>query len=530
MMFKKLIQRYQEKKLKKKQTKQKEQISPPIEESNLTKPKRKRKGLKPKKEKKSLKIKKGYRISKSKRGYRVSKSQKGHQAIKRMKGYQAIKTQKGHQTLKRMQQRQTLKPQEEKQGFEFKKNYRTSKSQKGHQAVKAQKGYQALKAKKGYQATKAKKGYQPLLKKKDQVLQIEKLVEEEYVVKVLREAIAEAAIETPDTTVPDEVKKQQKEKKKVTPWRIFKIFLLIVLLISLLLIGYGLWLTFRVNQLITDAYVPIEVEIVREVPLEFGDEPFSVLLLGIDTDDITEYALSDVIMLLSVNPNENSTVILSLAREMWLDTDITWPSGIGMLLGDEEKHIFDRLAYMYTFLGPEGAINIIQELLDVPIDRFIALDMVGFSLIIDELGGMTVYNNTAAFSHGGHDFPLGYLELNGEQALSFVRTRQDDPVGDFGRQARQRLVVNAALSLIEESIVLRHNDILNAADGHLRMNLNTGDVMTVLMNYMGAAANVSMHDLRGEFHVIDDQHLFIVVDDEDIAEMSELLREHLELD
>ena len=49
-------------------------------------------------------------------------------------------------------------------------------------------------------------------------------------------------------------------------------------------------------------------------------------------------------------------------------------------------------------------------------------------------------------TNDGHHFTTGKINLNGEQALSFVRMRYEDPNGDFGRQERQRQVIQGVIN------------------------------------------------------------------------------------
>jgi len=500
---------------KKSKTKQQgKQVSKSKQESQKSKTKQGKEVSKTKQEAQKSKTKEqGKQVSKSKQETKKSKiKQQGKQVSKSKQENQKSKSQQGKEVSKTKQEAQKSKTKQQgKQVSKSKHEAQKSKSQQGKQVSKSKQESQKSKSQQGKQVPKKKQQTQ------DKVKSLRPIQPE----KGKKRKQDKKRLELEETAVSAKGKGKNKRKK----WRVLKFFFLSLLIASLALIGYGVSILRRVNNLITEAYVEVEQEFIREEPLQFGEEPFSILLLGVDVDDISEQAISDAIMLVTVNPNTNSTKILSLHREMWIEGSEMW-----QWYTDDEKHRWDRLGYRYTFRGPEGAINTIQDILNVPIDRFLVLDMVGFALIIDELDGISIYNDTTAFSQGGDYFPLGELELKGDEALNFIRMRMDDPDGDFGRQARQRLVVNAALSLIEESIVLRHNDILNAAEGHMSMNISSGDLITVLRNYMGATANVTMLDLRGERFVMNDEHLFIIVDDEDIAEMSQLLRNHLELD
>ena len=96
----------------------------------------------------------------------------------------------------------------------------------------------------------------------------------------------------------------------------------------------------------------------------------------------------------------------------------------------------DKITHAYAFGREEMTIVTVENLLDIPIDYYVRVNMEGFQDIVDAVGGIQV-NNSLDFTNGGHNYAKGLINLNGEQALSFVRMRYDDPNGDFGRQERQ---------------------------------------------------------------------------------------------
>jgi len=300
------------------------------------------------------------------------------------------------------------------------------------------------------------------------------------------------------------------KKKKV-----LKITLLTLFIIFLLIFAYGIFLLLRVGNIISSSYLEIEQENLRAAPLELGEDPFSLLVLGIDQPDLARPGHSDAIMLMTFNPEKESTYILSLARDKYIDV-----TGHGVY--------FNRLGFQYTLGGAAASVDALQRTLNLPVDYFVVVDMLGFSSLIDEIGGITI-NNTLEFSVEDYDFPIGPIDLDGSQALSFVRMRMDDPDGDFGRQERQRAVAETTLRSLARVALLRHHAIINILGDSLQTNLTSSDLLTIFWNYRGALEHIELLELRGTSELIDDVH-FHVVPDEQILEMSEHLKGHLELD
>lgn len=50
------------------------------------------------------------------------------------------------------------------------------------------------------------------------------------------------------------------------------------------------------------------------------------------------------------------------------------------------------------------------------------------------------------------EFKQGQQDLNGEEALAYVRMRKQDPNGDYGRAARQRQLLAAVAQKLKFSL------------------------------------------------------------------------------
>ena len=73
--------------------------------------------------------------------------------------------------------------------------------------------------------------------------------------------------------------------------------------------------------------------------------------------------------------------------------------------------------------------------------------MAGFKDIVDAVGGVDV-NNDLDFQYENIHFEKGNIHLDGTKALHYSRMRYDDPRGDFGRQMRQRQVIQAVIKKV----------------------------------------------------------------------------------
>ncbi|MGI2747160.1 LCP family protein, partial [Bacillus cytotoxicus] len=79
-----------------------------------------------------------------------------------------------------------------------------------------------------------------------------------------------------------------------------------------------------------------------------------------------------------------------------------------------------------------------------PINYYIEVNMEGFKDIVDAVDGVDV-NNDLEFTQNKHHFAKGNIHLTGDEALAYTRMRKADSRGDFGRQMRQRQVMQAVI-------------------------------------------------------------------------------------
>src|SRR5699024_8020030 len=100
--------------------------------------------------------------------------------------------------------------------------------------------------------------------------------------------------------------------------------------------------------------------------------------------------------------------------------------------------------YAYAYGGPKMAINSVEKLMNVPVDHYATINMDGVKDLVDYAGGVNVTSN-ATFTVKGKSYVKGQkYKLNGEEALAFIRSRKEEGAGgDFGRQERQQLVIQA---------------------------------------------------------------------------------------
>ncbi|MDQ2725358.1 MAG: LCP family protein [Actinomycetota bacterium] len=135
-------------------------------------------------------------------------------------------------------------------------------------------------------------------------------------------------------------------------------------------------------------------------------------------------SLSDVIMVLHLDPSKQSASILSIPRDLFVPQPAGSPVGpyqkIDAALNDGAK-------------GPDNLVQAITSDLGIPINHFVELNFNGFQGTVNAVGGINMnFPEPVYDSYSGLNIKTtGCQHLNGAEALALVRARhlQYDPPG-----------------------------------------------------------------------------------------------------
>jgi len=304
----------------------------------------------------------------------------------------------------------------------------------------------------------------------------------------------------------------KRKKKRFWPWIVGGIGVVL-----LAVIVYGVMIYMNFTKTAKNMHEPIDREIseMRVEPIDFKDkEPFSMLVLGVDARE-GDAGRSDTIIVLTVNPDTNSTKMVSIPRD-------TYTEIIGRDMNDKINHAF-------AFGGIEMSLATVENFLDIPIDYVMQVNMDSFKDIVDAVGGITV-NNSLDFKAGSYTFPKGYVSLDGDKALDFVRMRKQDPRGDFGRQDRQKQVLQGVLREgASVSSLLNYKDIFGAIGNNVRTNMTFDEMVEVQKNYRDAAGKVDqLYIEKGTGETIN-KVWYYMMNDAELKGIQDELKAHLEL-
>lgn len=209
----------------------------------------------------------------------------------------------------------------------------------------------------------------------------------------------------------------------------------------------------------------------------FPPANLDISLMGLDTRGAEgKIARSDVNMIIGIDPGHLRVSILSIPRDLFIQTP-----GYGMqrintinVLGESEAALKGIHLYQAA----------IEENFEIKLDRYIRLDFNAFKALIDAVGGVDIYVEKVLEDYqyptvdGGTEsirFESGWNHMDGERALKYARTRHLDD--DYKRNERQQAVISAFVSRLVNPIYW--GPVLNVLQHSVETDLNPVDLLRI---------------------------------------------------
>ncbi|PLT47711.1 Cell envelope-associated transcriptional attenuator LytR-CpsA-Psr, subfamily M [Paenibacillus pasadenensis] len=229
-----------------------------------------------------------------------------------------------------------------------------------------------------------------------------------------------------------------KKKRRAWLWSLFAVVLVMAGLVAFFIVdNYN-----ALNNLQKDPensiFEQFENDAQLEKPPEWeGTERVNILIMGGDgraKKTSKEPARSDSMIVVSIDPVTKKAHLFSLLRDTWVD-----------IPGHGQGRANEAIVYG----GYKLSMQMISELTGLEIQYYVYTEFEGFKSLVDAIGGINIdveknmrYTDNADGNRYDIDLKKGYQELNGDQALQYVRFRHD-ATSDFTRTERQRKFLSA---------------------------------------------------------------------------------------
>ena len=217
--------------------------------------------------------------------------------------------------------------------------------------------------------------------------------------------------------------------------------------------------------------------IISAIKRDVTTDPFIVYLSGSDarTSSLST-SRSDVNILVVVNPVDKQILLINTPRDYYVSN----PAGNGAK---------DKLTHC-GLKGPRNSVGALEELYACKVDYYAQINFSGFKTLIDAFGGVTIYSDFAFTTQDGYYIRAGENNLNGAQALSYVRERSALSGGDNARgQNQMKLIAALVDKLSAGTIISNYSNILNSLEGMFVTDMSTSNISKLIRMQLGDMAS-----------------------------------------
>lgn len=284
--------------------------------------------------------------------------------------------------------------------------------------------------------------------------------------------------------------------------------------------GYDAFLSKQVEAKLADSYAPINggSPIPSETPAV--QEPFGLLLLGVDARS-TERGRSDTMIYTVVRPKDGNVLMVSIPRDTYTE-----------IVGKNKR---DKITHAYAFGGAEMAVNSVKELLGAPVAHYASINFQGFVKAVDTLGGIPLPIGKDIVNKG-KDHEKFVVKANkdsysGQEALNYVRYREDAG-GDMARTERNRVFLE---SLMHKASSLQQwnkiPDLLDIVGENFRTDLTPSELSELAKQFLQTDHRIQSYTLKGTGKRMGAQNLwYYLADEKDLANVRATITQWLDAD
>lgn len=231
-----------------------------------------------------------------------------------------------------------------------------------------------------------------------------------------------------------------------------------------------------------------ETELTVDNTIEVNKTAFTMYLSGIDIEgEVSTTSRSDVNIIAVINPETRQVLLVNTPRDYYIPLSIS--------RGTE-----DKLTHAGLY-GIDVSMDTLEMLYDIKLDYFFRINFTGFEELIDALGGVNVYSEYSFTSlHGGDRFVKGYNQMNGKQALGFVRERYSFAEGDNQRGKNQMELIKAIVDKVASTAILNDfTGLMDSISGSFETSMSSSQISSLVRMQLseGGSWNVLSYAVSG---------------------------------
>lgn len=222
-----------------------------------------------------------------------------------------------------------------------------------------------------------------------------------------------------------------------------------------------------------------------ETAQEINTQVTHYLLLGQDgySEEITEDARTDTIVIVSLDQKYNRVIMTSILRDSQIEN---------------RKGNLTKANLLYKTYGLDGMSECIENALGIELEGAVLVNFEHVKPVIDALGGVDIeitedewIRIRKILQYNDPNMPKGpgLVHMTGRIALAYMRDRSSGMTGDFGRTERQRKVVSQLFDRCRDLSLLELIGVYNQVSAGMKMNMSAMDILAAIKDGYAMIAN-----------------------------------------
>ena len=238
---------------------------------------------------------------------------------------------------------------------------------------------------------------------------------------------------------------------------------------------------------------PVQTEGPQREPLVRREGVFNILVAGTDFEGVR----TDTMIVASYDTKAQTVGLVSVPRDT---------------LVERGKGENPRLVYGKGGLSTRR--EEISDLLGIPIDYYVKVDLTGFIALVNQVGGVDFYvpcdmNYDDPYQNLSIHYTKGMQHLNGQQAMEVARFRQNNPdengnvtgYWDTGRtETQQKLLIALGKKVLSLGSLTKINGFVEIFNDYVKTDLKLSDMLYFASQaiYIDTAAGIQTATLQGD--------------------------------
>jgi LCP family protein required for cell wall assembly len=211
---------------------------------------------------------------------------------------------------------------------------------------------------------------------------------------------------------------------------------------------------------------------------------FNVLVVGL------ENKRTDTIMVVSYDMENKKADLISIPRDTYNPRN------------EDDGPDLKKINAVYSQEGIDELVRTVQEILGIPLEKYVVADYDAVVDCVDILGGVEVtvpfhmvYSDPYDDPPLTIDIPEGKQVLDGEQSLKFLRYRKGYDNQDLGRIDAQQQFIKSAL---KKTMGLKLPALVKEVYTHVKTNVRITDILNLADDISGfTVENMSLCTMPG---------------------------------